>query len=48
LKKEGAMGNDGLPISIAIIIAVVILGALGFVGWIVSSILTNAVATPTG
>ena len=42
------MENDGLPISIAIIIAVVILGALGFVGWIVSSILTHAVATPTG
>jgi hypothetical protein len=42
------MGNDSLPISIAIIIAVVILGALGFVGWIVSSILAHAVVTPTG
>jgi hypothetical protein len=36
------MGNDGLPISIAIIIAAVILGALAFTGWIVATVLAHS------
>jgi hypothetical protein len=36
------MENDGLPMSIAIIIAAVILGALTFMGWVVATVLSHS------
>jgi hypothetical protein len=43
------MENDGLPISLVVLVAAVIVGALIFVGWIVATILNHALtATPGG
>jgi hypothetical protein len=43
------MGNDGLPISLVVLVAAVIVGGLIFVGWIVATILTHVLtATPGG
>ena len=42
------MGNDGLPISLVILVSVVILGALGLVGWITTTILNSMLSTPSG
>jgi hypothetical protein len=40
------MGNDGLPASIAVLLAVVILSALGFMAYVVSTVVN--LGTPAG
>jgi hypothetical protein len=46
------MGNDGLPVSLAVLLAGVILGALTFIGIIIMAALnlvaTISTATPAG
>jgi len=42
------MGNDGIPISLVILVSVVILGALGLLGWITTTILSATLSTPAG
>jgi len=38
------MGNDGIPISLVVIIVAVILGALGLVGWITTTLISSSIA----
>jgi hypothetical protein len=40
------MGNEGLPISLVVLICVVILGALGLLGWITTTLISTLLATP--
>jgi len=42
------MGNNGLPAALAILVAVVIFSALGFVAWIVATVVSAALAAPAG
>ena len=40
------MGNDGLPVALAIIISAVILGALSFAGIVIMAVLNTTTAAP--
>jgi len=33
------MGNDGFPMALAVVVAVVVLGGMGMVAWIVSAVI---------
>jgi len=42
------MGNDGLPASLAVLIAVIIFSALGFMAYVVSTVVNVSPTTPAG
>jgi len=40
------MGNDGLPVALAVVVSTVVLGALGFVAWIATKVIEMALTAP--
>ena len=40
------MGNDGFPIAIAVFIAAIVLGGIGMVAWIVSTVVNAGLTNP--
>ena len=40
------MGNDGLPVALAVVVSAVVLGALGFVAWIATKVIDIALTMP--
>lgn len=40
------MGNDGFPIALAVFVAAIVLGGIGMVAWIVSTVINAGWSTP--